>query len=178
MKKTLLHCIRQLVWLALPVIGAVLGQAQTLIITNYTFDAPASASPPAWGVWPNGNGNYVTNGWNSSDASNNPSSGSLLVTSTFTGASQQSVVWSGQAGDYNPPLNGSLITNFSCYIRFSPSSPTNAATDSYGSLAFYLNTLPKGAYPPTQIGTYTSVPAIRTGCSFQCPSIRVTVFTA
>jgi glucuronoarabinoxylan endo-1,4-beta-xylanase len=139
--------------------------AQTLI-TNYTFDTPASASPPAWGVWPNGNGNYVTNVWSSSDASNNPNSGSLLVTSTFTGASQQSVVWSGQAGDYNPPLNGSLITNFSCYIRFSPSSPTNATTDSYGSLAFYLNTIPKGAYPPTQIGTYTSVPAGNTNWVF------------
>jgi glucuronoarabinoxylan endo-1,4-beta-xylanase len=135
------------------------GQAQTVVITNYTFNTPASASPPAWGVWPNGIDNYVTNGWSSSDASNNPSSGSLLITSTFTGASEQSVVWSGQSGDYNPPLNGSLISNFSCYIRFAPSSPTNATTSSYGSIAFYLNTIPDGAYPPTQIGTYYSVPA-------------------
>jgi O-glycosyl hydrolase len=83
----------------------------------------------------------------------------LLITSAFTGANQQSVVWSGQAGDYNPPLNGALITNFSCFIRFDPGSPTNATTGSYGSIAFYLNTIPDGAYPPTQIGTYYYVPA-------------------
>lgn len=133
--------------------------AQTVVLTNYTFDTAGTATPPAWGVWPNGVGNYVTNGWSSSDVSNNPHSGSLLVTSTFSGASQQSVVWSGQSGDYNPPLNGAGITNFSCYIRFDPSSPTNSSTDSYGSLAFYLNTLAKGAYPPTQIGGYYHVTA-------------------
>jgi glucuronoarabinoxylan endo-1,4-beta-xylanase len=91
--------------------------------------------------------------------SNNPNSGSLLITSTFTGANQQSVIWSGRAGDYNPPLNGALITNFSCYIRFDPSSPTNASTDSYGSIAFYLNTLANGAYPMTQVGSYYYVTA-------------------
>jgi glucuronoarabinoxylan endo-1,4-beta-xylanase len=137
----------------------VSGQAQSVIITNYTFNTPASASPPAWGVWANGIDNYVTNGWSSSDASNNPNSGSLLITSTFTGANQQSVIWSGRAGDYNPPLNGSQITNFSCFIRFDPSSPTNASTDSYGSIAFYLNTLANGAYPMTQVGSYYYVTA-------------------
>ena len=155
----MLQCVRGLVSLVLPALCAVSGQAQSLIITNYTFDTRASASPPAWGVWPNGVGNYVTNGWSSSDVSNSPSSGSLLITSAFTGANQQSVVWSGQAGDYNPPLNGALITNFSCFIRFDPGSPTNATTGSYGSIAFYLNTIPDGAYPPTQIGTYYYVPA-------------------
>src|ERR1700753_3774668 len=109
--------------------------AQTVVITNYTFDTSASATPPVWGVWPNGVGAYITNGWSSSDVSNNPNSGSLLITSTFTGANQQSVVWPGQSGDYNPPLIGSLITNFSCYIRFDPSSPTNPTTFSFGSLA-------------------------------------------
>jgi O-glycosyl hydrolase len=98
--------------------------------------------------------------------SNNPDSGSLLITSAFTGSNQQSVVWSGQAGDYNPPLNGALITNFSCFIRFDPASPTNAMTRSYGSIAFYLNTLTGGAYPPTQIGSYYSVPAGNTNWVF------------
>ncbi len=162
MKKPVMQCVRVLVSLVLPAIYAVSGQAQPVVITNYTFDTPASASPPAWGVWPNGIGNYVTNGWSSSDASNSPSSGSLLITSTFTGANQQSVVWTGQRGDYNPPLNGAQITNFSCYIRFDPSSPTNATTSSFGSIAFYLNTIPNGAYPPTQIGTYYHVPANNT----------------
>lgn len=111
-----------------------------VIYTNYTFDAPASANPPAWGVWPNGTGQYVTNEWSSSDVSNSASSGSLEIVSTFTGASQQSYVWSGNNGAYNPPLNGSLITNFSCWIRFDPGSPTNASTSSYGTLEFYVVT--------------------------------------
>src|SRR5271157_1769034 len=162
MKKTVMQCVRGPVSLVLLAIWAVSGQAQPVVITNYTFDTPPSANPPAWGVWPNGIGNYVTNGWSSSDASNSPSSGSLLITSTFTGANQQSVVWSGQGGDYNPPLNGAQITNFSCFIRFGPGSPTNAATDSFGSIAFYLNTIPNGAFPPTHIGSYYFVPANNT----------------
>jgi glucuronoarabinoxylan endo-1,4-beta-xylanase len=141
-------------------------EGQSFVVTNYTFDTSASASPPAWGVWPNGAGSYISNGWNASDADNNPASGSMLITSTFTGANEQSVVWSGQSGDFNPPLNGAEITNFSCAIRFDPSSPTNATTDSFGSVAFYLNTLQHGAYPPTQIGGYYSIPASNTNWMF------------
>jgi glucuronoarabinoxylan endo-1,4-beta-xylanase len=158
MKKTITRSVAGLLALLPAAILSVSGQAQ-VVVTNYTFDTAASANPPAWGVWPNGNDQYVTNTWSSSDASNSPSSGSLLITSTFTGASQQSVVWSGPSGDYNPPLNGSQITNFSCYIRFGAGSPTNASTDSYGSIAFYLNTLQHGAYPPTLIDGYWSVTA-------------------
>ena len=159
MKKSRIQHLSGLVSLVLLAVSGVNSQAQLVVITNYTFDTPASASPPAWGVWPNGVAQYNTNGWSSSDASNNPASGSLFVISTFNGASQQSVVWSGQAGDYNPPLAGSTISNFSCWIRFDPSSPINTTNNSYGSLAFYLNTIPNGAYPPTQIGTYSSIAA-------------------
>jgi glucuronoarabinoxylan endo-1,4-beta-xylanase len=165
MKKFLVQSTFGFVSLALLVLFSLTCPAQT-IITNYTFDTSASATPPAWGVWPNGVGAYITNAWSSSDVTNNPNSGSLLITSTFTGANQQSVVWSGQNGDYNPPLIGSLITNFSCYIRFDPSSPTNSTTASFGSLAFYLNTLTHGAYPPTQVGGYYSVPANNTNWVF------------
>lgn len=151
-----------LISLVLLALFSVSAQAQVVVFTNYTFDTSASAKPPAWGVWPNGVGGYVTNGWDSGDVSNSPGSGALLVTSTFTGANQQSVVWTGQGGDYNPPLDGSLITNFSCYIRFDPSSPTNATTKSFGSIAFYLNTVANGGYPPTHIGSYYSVAASNT----------------
>ena len=140
-------------------IFSVSGQTQTVILTNYTFDTSASANPPVWRVWNSGVDQYITNQWNSSDVSNNPNSGSLLITSTFTGANQQSVVWT---GDYNPSLNGAQITNFSCYIRFDPGSPTNASTLSFGSIAFYLDTTTGGAYPQTQIGGYYSVPANNT----------------
>lgn len=166
MKKFLVQFAFSFVSLVLLTIFHVPCQAQTVVITNYTFDTSASATPPAWGVWPNGVGAYITNGWSSSDVSNNPNSGSLLITSTFTGANQQSVVWSGQSGDYNPPLIGSLITNFSCYIRFDPSSPTNPTTSSFGSLAFYVNTIAHGAYPPTQVGGYYSVAANNTNWVF------------
>jgi glucuronoarabinoxylan endo-1,4-beta-xylanase len=152
-----------LLMLVLLAIFSTSGQAQTLVITNYTFDTSASASPPAWRVWNSGVAQYITNQWSSSDVGSNPGSGSLLITSAFTGASQQSVVWT---GDYNPSLNGAQITNFSCYIRFDPSSPTNASTMSFGTIAFYLNTTPGGTYPQTQIGGYYSVPANNTGWVF------------
>lgn len=108
------------------------GQAQ-ILYTNYTFDASA----PGWGVWPNGTGQFVSAQWNSSDVNNSLTSGSLLITSTFTGASQQSYCWSGA---FNAPIAGALVTNLSCYIRFDPSSPTNSTTDSYGTIEFYVVT--------------------------------------
>jgi glucuronoarabinoxylan endo-1,4-beta-xylanase len=87
----------------------------------------------------------------------------MLITSTFSGASQQSVVWT---GDYNPPLDGTQITNFSCYIRFDPSSPTNASSKTFGTIVFYLDTAAGGAYGDnTQIPTsssYYSVPSNNT----------------
>ncbi|MGO9587137.1 MAG: hypothetical protein ACLP2Y_13155 [Limisphaerales bacterium] len=159
MKKFIKQHAVELVSFALLAAFPVSGQAQTIVITNYTFDTSVSANPPTWRVWNSGVDQYITNQWSSSDASNNPSSGSLLITSTFSGASQQSVVWT---GDYNPPLNGAQITNFSCFIRFDPSSPTNASTKSFGSIAFYLDTTTGGAYPQTQIGGYYSVPADNT----------------
>src|SRR5580658_7790408 len=107
-----------------------------IIYTNYTFDTSASG----WGVWPNGTGQFVSAQWNSSDVSNSATSGSLLVTSTFTGASQQSYFWSGNGGAFSTPINGALVTNLSCYIRFDPSSPTNSTTDSYGTIEFYVVT--------------------------------------
>ncbi|HVU26435.1 MAG TPA: glycoside hydrolase [Verrucomicrobiae bacterium] len=138
-------------------------QAQSVVITNYTFDASASASPPVWRVWNSGIFQYVTNQWDSSDADDNPDSGSLLITSVFNGANQQSVVWT---GDYSPALNGAQITNFSCYIRFDPSSATNASSMTFGTIVFYLDTTPGGAYPQTQIGGYYSVPAGNTNWVF------------
>jgi hypothetical protein len=89
MKTAVFQSYRGFLSLALLAIGTVSIHAQALVVTNYTFDTPASASPPAWGVWPNGIDNYVTNTWSSSDVSNNPNSGSLLITSTFTGANEQ-----------------------------------------------------------------------------------------
>ena len=165
MKKSAVQYVSGLVSALLLTVFGESSHAQVILYTNFTFDAAASATPPAWGVWPNGVGNYVTNGWSSSDASNSPSSGSLLVTSTFTGASQQSVVWNGHNGGFNPPLNAGLITNLSCYIRFDPSSPTNSSTSSYGSLAFYV-TLAANGGSATMIGPYFHPPAGNTNWVF------------
>jgi glucuronoarabinoxylan endo-1,4-beta-xylanase len=150
--------LASLAFVALLVFCSLRGEAQSIVITNHTFDTPASANPPAWASWPLGGFQYVTNGWSSSDVSNSPGSGSLLVISTFSGANQQSWVGTGRNGDYNPPLDGTHITNFSCFIRFDGSSPTNASTMSYGSLAFFVYTQPGGG-GQTQIGGYFHPPA-------------------
>src|SRR5580658_2371218 len=126
MKNSLISFKLGFLSLLLAALFNVPGQAQTIIITNYNFSTSASATPPAWTYWESGVDQYVANAWNASNVSNNPAWGSLVVTSTFTGASQQSVVWSGQSGGYNPPINGATITNFSCYVRFDPTSPTNS----------------------------------------------------
>jgi glucuronoarabinoxylan endo-1,4-beta-xylanase len=114
-------------------------QAQ-IVYTNYTFDTTASG----WGASPSA-GKFVSAQWNSSDVSNSPTSGSLLVTSTFTGASQTSYFWSGNGGAFSTPINGALVTNFSCFIRFDPSSPTNSTSDSYGTIQFYVITAANGS---------------------------------
>jgi glucuronoarabinoxylan endo-1,4-beta-xylanase len=172
MKKQFKQLTLVLASLSMLAIGSISGHSQTVIITNYTFDTTASASPPAWGVWQLGTAQYISNGWNASDVSNSLSSGSMLITSTFSGASQQSVVWNGAGGGYNPPLDGTQITNFSCWVRFDPSSPTNSSTSSYGSLAFYLNTADSSS-SSTQIGTFFHPPAGNTNWVLYSMAVNV-----
>ena len=90
-------------------------------------------------VWMNWFGSgFQSLAWDSaSDASNNPSSGSMKITANFNSSSNQFEVYDGQTG-INPPLNGALYTNFQCDVRFAPGSATttNGGVVTFGHLQF------------------------------------------
>jgi glucuronoarabinoxylan endo-1,4-beta-xylanase len=75
--------------------------------------------------------------WDStSDASNNPASGSMEITADFNGTNKQFEVY-----DFNgiyPPVNGLQYTNFQCDVRFGPGSAAVkvANTAIFGHLEF------------------------------------------
>src|ERR1039457_350702 len=71
-----------------------------------------------WGNWFGSAFQSLT--WDStSDASNNPSSGSMKITASFNGSNgtNQFEVYNGMNG-ITPPLNGFQYTNFQCDVRF------------------------------------------------------------
>ena|ERR1022692_2029469 len=112
------------------------GQTTNIIIAN--FDTDTEVTGPPWGNW--FGGAFQSVAFDSSDASNNASSGSLLITGVFSGAGQQYMVYN-QNNGINPailspdPTTGYTVTNFQCDIRFDPSSCTNPAGN-YGVLNF------------------------------------------
>lgn len=75
--------------------------------------------------------------WDStSDASNNPASGSMEITANFNGLGaipNQFEVFDGFNG-INPPLNGLQYTNFQCDVRFAQDSA--AVNNTFGYLQF------------------------------------------
>jgi glucuronoarabinoxylan endo-1,4-beta-xylanase len=77
--------------------------------------------------------------WDSaSDASNNPSSGSMKITANFTGNNGNSQF---EVYDFNgiyPPVNGVQYTNFQCDVRFDPASATvmSGGVPIFGHLEF------------------------------------------
>ncbi|HEV2437050.1 MAG TPA: hypothetical protein VG077_13725 [Verrucomicrobiae bacterium] len=106
-------------------------------------------------AWANWFGQAFSNVvWDASDAGapgDNPGSGSMLIQSYFPDGGiggmygTQFVVFDG-FGAFNPPFNGfgtlltnvTIVTNFSCDIRFDPISATNA----------------NGTFPTVEFGTY------------------------
>jgi glucuronoarabinoxylan endo-1,4-beta-xylanase len=74
-----------------------------------------------WGNW--FGGAFQSLVWDStSDASNNPASGSMKITANFSSNNTQFEVY-----DFNgiyPPVNGVQYTNFQCSVRFAPGSAT------------------------------------------------------
>ncbi len=90
-------------------------------------------------VWANWFGSgFQSLAWDAnSDASNNASSGSLKITANFNSSSNQFEVYDGQTG-INPPLDGTLYTNFQCDVRFAPGSATttNGGVVTFGHLQF------------------------------------------
>jgi hypothetical protein len=78
-----------------------------------------------------------------SDAQNNPNSGSLKITGVFSGGNQYAVTDLGAGADsypgISPPItNGVGLFTFQCDVRFDPSSATtvNGSVTNYGHLEF------------------------------------------
>src|SRR3954469_7782638 len=104
------------------------------------FDSTNDVSGPPWQNW--FGWAYAGLSWDpASDASNNPSSGSLKISAQFpsavppTGAccGPQYVVMNGSDG-ISPPLDGTLINKFECDVRFDPASANDGST--FGPLEF------------------------------------------
>jgi hypothetical protein len=121
-------------------LAPLVGRAQPGV-TNFIvagFDTTNEVADPTTGtgVWSQWFGSFAPIfSWDSKmDASNNPNSGSMKVITTWTGGSQQAMVWDG-AGGINPPIDGTTVTNFQCDIRFDPSSCTTTF-GTFGNLHF------------------------------------------
>ncbi len=72
-----------------------------------------------------------------SDANNNPNSGSLKITNNFPVSTDQFTVWNGING-ISPALNGVLYTNFQCDLRFAAGSATTSGN--FGTVQFGMGT--------------------------------------
>src|SRR5262245_5878607 len=137
---------------------AMTAQGQTttnFIINNFDTSAEVEGPPIVWSNWFGGAFQSVF--WDTNDASANPNSGSMLITATFSGPSQQFMVYNYNNG-INPAIDGHQVTNFQCDIRFDASSPTNL-NGNYGTLMFGSRGTDFGQYV---FGNYFSVPAGQT----------------
>ena len=107
--------------------------AQTTNLTLYNFDTDQVTTTPyntAWGNWFGGYFQGVA--WDStSDASQNPNSGSLMLTLNCTGSGQY-VLWDGGTPNYGP-LDLSTWTNLSFDIRYEVSSAIRTNTSAAGA---------------------------------------------
>jgi len=93
-----------------------------------------------WGNW--FGGAFQSLSWDStSDANNNPNSGSLKITANFPVATDQFTVWDGITG-IQPALNGVQYTNFQCDIRFAAGSA--ASGGNFGAVQFGMGTASYG----------------------------------
>lgn len=135
---------------------ALTTQAQ---VTNFIVNEFDSSNEVV-GVWGNWFGGALQSAtWDgTTDVSNNPSSGSLLINALFTGTGQQFMLWDGANG-ITPAIDGTTVTNFQCDIKFDATSGTNG-NGNYGTLFFGSRGTDFGQH---QFGGYFSVPAGNNG---------------
>ncbi len=125
-------------------------RAQTVFVVDQFNPSGVGANNYASGqitnVWGNWFGDaFQSLVWDStSDASNNPASGSMKITANFNGSGSipnQFAVFDGYNG-ISPPLNGLIYTNFGCDVRFAPGSATVMlnGTSIFGHLEFGIET--------------------------------------
>jgi hypothetical protein len=167
------HVVGMFTLLVLAMFG-LSSQAQTtnFVVDDFSTNGVGPTNPTNYDYYPTAqiylNG-QITNVWGNwfgaaaalgvsfdptMDASNNPNSGSLLLTQNWA-LGNQIIVWQ-DAGvnnyfGYNPALNGATYTNFECDVRFDPSSPTmvDGTLTNYGNLQFGYRT---GGYGQTYFG--------------------------
>jgi O-glycosyl hydrolase len=141
-----------LLGLLLMALGGVNGQGQTTTYLVDPFDPAGTGGYSYSGgqigsVWGNWFGSaFQSLSWDSaSDASNNPSSGSIKITNSFSAENNQFEVYNGMNG-INPPLLGLQYTNFQCDVRFAAGSAkvTNGGVAIFGHLQFGTSTAANG----------------------------------
>ncbi len=117
---------------ALLVLGSRLSLAQPVYTVDQFNPSGANGFSYSGGqikmLWTNWFGtSYQNLIWDpTSDANTNASSGSMLVTNNFTTSGNQFVVYDGFNG-IAPPVNGFLVTNFQCSVRFANNSATTGS---------------------------------------------------
>jgi glucuronoarabinoxylan endo-1,4-beta-xylanase len=101
------------------------------------------ASGQITNVWDNWfGGAFQSLVWDpNNDANNDPGSGSMKITANYESANNQIEIW--DEGQINPPLNGYLLTNFSCDVMFASASAATvngSGQTIYGHLQFGART--------------------------------------
>ena len=129
----------------------VLGSSPSVAQPVYTVDQfnPSGANGFSYSggqikmLWTNWFGtSYQNLIWDpTSDANTNANSGSMMITNNFSTTANQFAVYDGFNGIV-PPINGFLVTNFQCSVRFANSSATTGSggAASYGFLQFGVAT--------------------------------------
>src|SRR5262245_36382420 len=116
---------------------ALTAQAQVQTNLIAAFDTDVEVTTPPWANWFGGAFRGLR--FDTNDALANPSSGSLVITSSWSGASQQFVVYNQNNGInpaiVSPDINGFVVTNFQCDVRFDSLSCTQA-DGTFGPLSF------------------------------------------
>jgi glucuronoarabinoxylan endo-1,4-beta-xylanase len=119
-------------------------QAQSLYVVDpfnpSGIDSYSYAAGQITNVWDNWfGGAFQSLAWDSSsDASNNPSSGSMKITASFDGVDENSQFEVYDFDGIYPPVNGVQYTNFQCDVRFAQGSAvvTNGGYATFGYLQF------------------------------------------
>ncbi len=135
------------VFFALLVLGSHLSVAQPVYPVDQFNPSGANGFSYSGGqigkLWTNWFGTSFQNlVWDpTSDANTNASSGSMMISNNFTTSGNQFVVYDGFNG-IAPPLNGFLVTNFQCSVRFANNSATTGSggAANYGFLQFGVAT--------------------------------------
>jgi hypothetical protein len=134
---------------------------------NYTNAFDTADSINGWAHWW-GNATETREFDPSMDADGNPNSGSMKVSVQYNRANgdNQFSMWgsfSGTAGTWTQPLDGTLYTNLSMDIYWAPSSPTRPGTGDYGNDFRWGFAVGAPVYGQIQFNTHSTIAASDVG---------------